>query len=91
MANAIYQTKMAENADLLALLADLKKDKEEMKSQIQAYVESRRNSRPCQRCIEKIEDVQGVKREIGEVKGKVQRKIEEVKRKSKKKRVKFKG
>ncbi|GBM29210.1 hypothetical protein AVEN_27819-1 [Araneus ventricosus] len=71
MVNTRSQTKMAENADLLA---DLKKGQEEMKSQIQAHVESQVEEIKdhVKSCIEKIEeDVQGVKRDIGEVKGEV--------------------
>ncbi|GBM95371.1 hypothetical protein AVEN_206888-1, partial [Araneus ventricosus] len=83
---------MAENADLLALLAKMKKSmekgqeemrkgQEEMKNQIQSHVESKVGEIKdhVNSCIEKIEeDVQSVKREIGEVKGEVERKIEEV-------------
>ncbi|GBL84882.1 hypothetical protein AVEN_13988-1 [Araneus ventricosus] len=83
---------MAENADLLALLAEMKKSmekgqeemrkgQEEMKNQIQSHVESKFGEIKdhVNSCIEKIEeDVQSVKREIGEVKGEVERKIEEV-------------
>ncbi|GBO02631.1 hypothetical protein AVEN_37974-1 [Araneus ventricosus] len=83
---------MTENADLLALLAEMKKStekgqeemkkgQEEMKNQIQSHVESKVGEikDPVNSCIEKIEeDVQSVKREIGEVKGEVERKIEEV-------------
>ncbi|GBO08933.1 hypothetical protein AVEN_6510-1 [Araneus ventricosus] len=79
------ETKMAENADLLALLAEMKdrmeKGQEEMKNQIQSHVESKVGEIKdhVNSCIEKIEeDVQSVKREIGEEKGEVERKIEEV-------------
>ncbi|GBM75424.1 hypothetical protein AVEN_73366-1 [Araneus ventricosus] len=83
---------MADNADLLALLAEMKKSmekgqeemkkgQEEMKNEIQSHVESKVGEIKdhVNSCIEKIEeDVQSVKREIGEVKGEVERKIEEV-------------
>ncbi|GBM07157.1 hypothetical protein AVEN_145555-1 [Araneus ventricosus] len=94
------QTKMAENADLLALLAKMKKSmekgqeemkdrmekgqeemmkgqeemrkgQEEMKNQIQSHVESKFGEMKdhVNSCIEKIEDVQSMKREIGEIGG----------------------
>ncbi|GBM03062.1 hypothetical protein AVEN_199869-1 [Araneus ventricosus] len=100
---------MAVNADLLALLAEMKKSmekgqeemrkgqeemkdkmekgqeemrkgQEEMKNEIQSHVESKVGEIKyhVNSCIEKIEDVQSVKREIGEVKDEVERKIEEV-------------
>ncbi|GBM08984.1 hypothetical protein AVEN_57507-1 [Araneus ventricosus] len=72
MVNTRYQTKTAENADLLALLADLKKGQEEMrkgqeemrkgqeemKSQIQAHVESQVEeiTYHAKSCIQKIEE-----------------------------------
>ncbi|GBN72220.1 Retrovirus-related Pol polyprotein from transposon 297, partial [Araneus ventricosus] len=85
MVNTRSQTKMADNADLLALLAEMKKSmekgQEEMKNEIQSHVESKVGEIKdhVNSCIEKIEeDVESVKREIGEVKGEVERKIEEV-------------
>ncbi|GBM26553.1 hypothetical protein AVEN_179900-1 [Araneus ventricosus] len=88
----MVNTKMADKADLLALLAEMKKSmekgqeemkkgQEEMKNEIQSHVESKVGEIKdhVNSCIEKIEeDVQSMKREIGEVKGKVERKIEEV-------------
>ncbi|GBM75163.1 hypothetical protein AVEN_244122-1 [Araneus ventricosus] len=95
---------MAENAFLLALLAEMKKSmekgqegiekemrsgqeemkkgQEEMKNLIQSHVESQvgENKDHVNSCIERIEDVQSVKREIY-AKGEVQRKIEEVEEK----------
>ncbi|GBM05550.1 hypothetical protein AVEN_94819-1 [Araneus ventricosus] len=74
---------MTENADLLALLAEMKKSmekgqeemkeemrkgQEEMKNQIQSHVECKVGEIKdhVNSCIQKIEDVQSVKREIGE-------------------------
>ncbi|GBM46375.1 hypothetical protein AVEN_209794-1, partial [Araneus ventricosus] len=82
---------MVLNADLFALLTEMKKSmekgqeemkqgQEEMKNQIQSHVESKVGEIKdhVNSCVEKIEDVQSMKREIGEVKGEVERKIEEV-------------
>ncbi|GBL74062.1 hypothetical protein AVEN_230969-1 [Araneus ventricosus] len=54
-----------------------------MKNQIQSHVESQVGELKdhVNSCIERIEDVQSVKREIGVVKNEVQRKIEEVEEK----------
>ncbi|GBN96202.1 hypothetical protein AVEN_83622-1 [Araneus ventricosus] len=82
---------MAENADLLALLAEMKKSmekgqkemkkgQEEMKNQIQSHVESKVGEIKdhVNRCIEKIEeDVQSVKREIGEI-GDLEKRLSEL-------------
>ncbi|GBO44866.1 hypothetical protein AVEN_108651-1 [Araneus ventricosus] len=85
MVNTRSQTKMADNADLLALLAEMKKSmekgQEEMKNEIQSHIGSKVGEIKdhVNSCIEKIEeDVQSVKREIGEVKGEVESKIEEM-------------
>ncbi|GBO20721.1 hypothetical protein AVEN_216295-1 [Araneus ventricosus] len=69
MVNTRSQTKMAENANLLALLAEMKKSMEKGQEEMKKRKEEMKR-------IE--EDVQSVQREIGEVKGEVERKIEEV-------------
>ncbi|GBM50961.1 hypothetical protein AVEN_114613-1 [Araneus ventricosus] len=69
MVNTRSQTKMADNADLLALLAEMKKSMEK--------IEEVRNE--VQRKIEEIEGK--VQRKIEEEEDKVQGKIEEVKEK----------
>ncbi|GBN90819.1 hypothetical protein AVEN_36626-1 [Araneus ventricosus] len=91
MVNTRSQTKMSDNADLLALLAEMKKSmekgqeemkkgQEEMKNQIQGVkgkIEEVRNDVQTQ-----IEEVEGkVQRKIGEVEDKVQVKMEEVEEK----------
>ncbi|GBN33427.1 hypothetical protein AVEN_59619-1 [Araneus ventricosus] len=87
MVNTRSQTKMADNANG-DLLADMKKfleagqertekEQEEMKNQIRAHVESQVGEIKdhVNSCIgRKEKDVQGGKREIRDVKGKVQRK-----------------
>ncbi|GBM08657.1 hypothetical protein AVEN_209901-1 [Araneus ventricosus] len=84
MVNTRSQTKMADNADLLALLAEMKKSmekgQEEMKNQIQGVkgkIEEGKNE--VQRKIEEIEGK--VQRKIEEVEDKVQVKMEEVEEK----------
>ncbi|GBM32908.1 hypothetical protein AVEN_13281-1 [Araneus ventricosus] len=77
---------MAENADLFALLAEMKKSMEKGQERIEKEMRSgqeemKKVQEDINSCIERIEDVQSVKREIGDVKGEVQRKIEEVEEK----------
>ncbi|GBN02727.1 hypothetical protein AVEN_206635-1 [Araneus ventricosus] len=66
MVNTRSQTKMADNVDLLALLAEMKKSMEKCQEEMKEGQEEMKNQ------------IQGVKGKIEEVRNEVQRKIEEV-------------
>ncbi|GBN26999.1 hypothetical protein AVEN_38525-1 [Araneus ventricosus] len=77
MVNTRSQTKMADNADILALLAEMKKSMEKGHEAMKKGQEEMKNQ--IQGVKGKIEEVRNeVQRKIEEVEGKVQRKIEEV-------------
>ncbi|GBN76510.1 hypothetical protein AVEN_256198-1 [Araneus ventricosus] len=84
MVNTKSQTKMADNADLLALLAEMKKSMEKGHEEMKKGQEEMKQGQEemknqIQGVKGKIEEVRNeVQRKIEEVKGKVQRKIEEV-------------
>ncbi|GBN70184.1 Retrovirus-related Pol polyprotein from transposon 297 [Araneus ventricosus] len=77
MVNTRSQTKMADNADLLALLAEMKKSMEKGQEEMKNGQEEMKNQ--LQGVKGKIEEVRNeVQRKIEEIEGKVQRQIEEV-------------
>ncbi|GBM10757.1 hypothetical protein AVEN_139-1 [Araneus ventricosus] len=77
MVNTRSQTKMADNADLLVLLAEMKKSMEKGHEEMKKGQEEMKNQ--IQGVKGKIEEVRNeVQRKIEEVEGQVQRKIEEV-------------
>ncbi|GBM47684.1 hypothetical protein AVEN_112279-1 [Araneus ventricosus] len=87
MVNTRSQTKMADNADLLALLAEIKKSMEKGQEEMKKGQEEMKNGQEemkkgqeeMQNGQEEMKNqLQGVKRKIEEVRNEVQRKIEEI-------------
>ncbi|GBM22832.1 hypothetical protein AVEN_64423-1 [Araneus ventricosus] len=73
MVNTRSQTQMADNADLLALLAEMKKSMEKGQEEMKKGQEEMKNGQE-----EMKNQIQGVKGKIDEVRNEVQRKIEEI-------------